>query len=64
MPQLTCPQLSLENAAVQEDDKASDPDLLMDILETREALEEVSSRAEIEPIRERNRGAPMQALRR
>ena len=56
-------QLSLENASVQEDDKASDPDLLMDILETREALEEISSRAEIEPIRERNRGTPMRPVR-
>lgn len=49
-------KLSLDNVEIAEDDKMSDPDLLMSILETREALEAAQSEDEMLTIREENKG--------
>jgi hypothetical protein len=50
-------QLSLYNIEVQETEAVSDQELLMEILEAREALEEAESEEEVESIRESNRGS-------
>ncbi|KAJ2151485.1 molecular chaperone [Coemansia sp. RSA 637] len=46
--------LELRNAAVREDDNVVDPELLSEIMETREAIEAAGSEAEIAALREIN----------
>lgn len=41
---------------VNEGDSLSDPTLLMDVMEFREELEEVTSEADLEPLKKRNDG--------
>ncbi|KAJ2667321.1 molecular chaperone [Coemansia sp. RSA 1199] len=48
--------LELRNAAVREDDNVVDPELLSEIMETREAIEAAGSEAEIAAMREINNG--------
>lgn len=50
-------QLALEKIAIGEADSVSDPELLMSIMETREALEDASTEDEVAEIREENQGS-------
>ena len=48
-------QLSLADVTIGEADSVSDPELLMAIMETREALEDATTQEEVDAIRAANR---------
>lgn len=50
-------QLSLHDVVIGEADPVTDPELLMTIMETREALEEAQTEDEVARIRQQNKGA-------
>jgi hypothetical protein len=50
-------QLSLNNIHVNETDAVSDQELLIDIMEAREAIDEARSEEEVEELRDVHRGA-------
>lgn len=54
--------MELENITVGETSNVTDPELLMTIMETREALDEAQSEEEVAEIRERNKSLSSFAL--
>ena len=48
--------LKQKGIQINEGDSLSDPELLMEVMEFREELEEVTSEAELKPLKERNDG--------
>ncbi|GAA6027319.1 hypothetical protein JCM8097_002589 [Rhodosporidiobolus ruineniae] len=54
--------LSLHDVTIGEGDPVTDPELLMNIMETREALEEASTEEEVAQIREQNKEATKEAI--
>ncbi|GAA6013012.1 hypothetical protein JCM10207_008413 [Rhodosporidiobolus poonsookiae] len=54
--------LSLHDVTIGEGDPVTDPELLMNIMETREALEEASTEEEVAEIRRRNADASKEAI--
>lgn len=48
--------LAKHGVAIQEEDKMDDPELLMEILEVREALEDAQTAEEVDEIRSNNKG--------
>ncbi|GAA5920195.1 hypothetical protein JCM6882_007693 [Rhodosporidiobolus microsporus] len=54
--------LSLHGVTIGEGDPVTDPELLMNVMETREALEEASTEEEVQQLRERNAEATQEAL--
>lgn len=55
-------QLSLATVTIGETDAVTDPELLMTIMETREALDEATSEEEVQAIREQNKGTLFHCL--
>ncbi|GAA5857549.1 hypothetical protein JCM8547_009335 [Rhodosporidiobolus lusitaniae] len=54
--------LSLRDVTIGEGDPVTDPELLMNIMETREALEEASTEDEVAQIRQQNADATKEAI--
>ncbi|KAM0755084.1 hypothetical protein T439DRAFT_322138 [Meredithblackwellia eburnea MCA 4105] len=54
--------LNLNNVEVNEEDKVTDPELLMQVMEIREQIEDAQTRDEVEQIREENQATIAEAL--